>query len=118
MWPEHSDLKVICLINFWGECIFGAGYLINRTPSTVLDYKTPYELLFGVPPSYDNLRIFGSLCYAHNQRAKSDKFASRSRRCVFVGYPHGKKGWKLFDLDRQEFLFHGMLSFMRGNFLF
>ncbi|KAJ9548782.1 LOW QUALITY PROTEIN: hypothetical protein OSB04_021325 [Centaurea solstitialis] len=86
-------------IDFWGECILGAGYLINRTPSSLLAFKTPYEILFGQPPSYNNLRVFGSLCYAHNQKAKSDKFDSRSRRCVFVGYPHTKKGWKLYDLD-------------------
>lgn len=86
-------------INFWGECILVASYLLNRTPSALLDFKSPYEVLFGTPPSYDNLRIFGCLCYAHNQRAKGDKFQSRSRKCVFVGYPHDKKGWKLFDID-------------------
>lgn len=89
-------------ISFWGECVLSAVYLINRTPSRLLENKTPYEILFGKEPSFSELRVFGSLCYAHNQKSKGDKFAPRSRKCVFVGYPHGKKGWKLYDLETGE----------------
>lgn len=63
---------------------------------------TPYEGLYNKAPSFEHLRIFGCLCYAHNQQRIGDKFASRSRRCVFVGYPHGKKGWRLYDLEKKE----------------
>ena len=65
-------------IGFWGECVLGAVYLINRTPSRLLDNKTPYEILFGTPPTFDEMRVFGCLCFAHNQKSKGDKFASRS----------------------------------------
>lgn len=37
------------------------------------------------------------------KKTNGDKFASRSRKCVFVGYLFGQKGWKLFDLDTKEF---------------
>jgi len=90
-------------IDFWGECVLIAGYLINRTPSVVLNGKTPYEMLHGQPPPLKHLRTFGCLCYAHNQGRKGDKFASKSRKCIFVGYPYGRKGWKLFDLDKNEY---------------
>jgi len=69
----------------------------------LLDGKTPYEILYRRPPSYEHLRVLGSLCYAHNQKRLGEKFTSRSRKCIFVGYPYGKKGWSLYDLETQQF---------------
>lgn len=77
---------------------------INLTPTRVLRGKSPHELLYGIPPSYSELRVFGSLCYAHKQLRDKNKFASRSRRSVFVGYPFGKKGWILYDLEKKFFV--------------
>lgn len=37
------------------------------------------------------------------KKTKGDKFASKSRKYVFVGHQYGKKGWPLFDLDSKEF---------------
>ncbi|XP_010268113.1 PREDICTED: uncharacterized protein LOC104605176 [Nelumbo nucifera] len=90
-------------ISFWGESMLTTGYLINRSPSPLLDGKSPYELLFGKEPTYKHIRVFWCLCHAHYQGRDKDKFGSRSRRCVFVGYPFGKKGWRLYDLDTNEF---------------
>ena len=103
-------------IEFWGECVLTAGYLINRTPSLVLNGKTPYSVLYGTEPTYDHLRILGSLCYAHVKTG--DKFASRSRRCVFVGYPYGKKGWRLYDLEKRDFFISRDVVFSEGVFPF
>ncbi|PKI70186.1 hypothetical protein CRG98_009436 [Punica granatum] len=33
----------------------------------------------------------------------SDKFEERSRKCMFVGYPNEKKGWRLYDIKSREF---------------
>ena len=65
-------------IELWGECVLTAAYLINRTPTPLLNSKTPYEFLFGLKPSYDNLCIFSCLCYAKSQNQTNNKFASRS----------------------------------------
>ena len=89
-------------IKFWGECVLTAVHLINRTPSKVLQGKTPFEALYQRKPSYTHLRVFGTLCFAQNKRVR-DKFTPRGRKCVFLGYPFGKKGWKLLDLETQEF---------------
>lgn len=84
---------------FWGESILASTYLINRTPTPILQNKTPYEILHGQPPIYDNLRVFGTLCYARKISRGKDKFDKRSTRCVFLGYPMGQKGWVVCDID-------------------
>jgi len=59
----------------------------------LLKGKTPYEAIYGCKPSYKEIRVFDSLCFARSNPKVKDKFASRSRGCVFLGYPFGKKGW-------------------------
>ncbi|KAL0385511.1 UNVERIFIED_CONTAM: Copia protein [Sesamum radiatum] len=79
---------------FWGEALLAATYLLNRLPSSVLSWKTPYELLHKQPPSYDNLRVFRCLCFATLTKPHKDKFGKRALRCVFLGYCTDHKGFK------------------------
>ena len=55
--------------------------------------------MFKIAPDYANLRVFGSLCFAYNNSLKRDKFDSRTKRCLFLGYHAGHKAFKLYDLD-------------------
>ncbi|KAL8156345.1 hypothetical protein AgCh_001442 [Apium graveolens] len=83
-------------LRYWGECILTAAYLINRLPTHVLDYKSPFELLHHKPPNYSQLKIFGCLCFASIH--DNDKFSSRAIRSAFLGYPADQKGYKLLNL--------------------
>jgi len=38
----------------------------------------------------------------HNYQRQNDKFAPRSRKCIFVGNPFWKKRWKVYDIETGE----------------
>ncbi|CAA7027675.1 unnamed protein product [Microthlaspi erraticum] len=91
-------------VKFWGEAILTAAYLINRTPTAIHNGRTPFEILHGVKPDYNQLKVFGSACYTHRASRDKDKFGERSRLCVFVGYPFGIKARKVYDINKNEFV--------------
>ncbi|KAL0298504.1 UNVERIFIED_CONTAM: Retrovirus-related Pol polyprotein from transposon TNT 1-94 [Sesamum radiatum] len=103
---------------FWGEAILTATYLINRLPSSLLGWKTPYEILHQRSPTYDQLKTFGCLAFACNVKPFKDKFDARAHKCVFIGYSSGQKAFKLYDLNNHSVIISRDVVFHEQNFPF
>ncbi|XP_073224915.1 uncharacterized protein [Cicer arietinum] len=66
--------RVRCMIlsvglpkTFGGEAAVTTVYLINRCPSSSIGFKTQIEMWNGKPADYSNLKVFGSLAFAHTR---------------------------------------------------
>nr|GEY95322.1 retrovirus-related Pol polyprotein from transposon TNT 1-94 [Tanacetum cinerariifolium] len=103
---------------FWRECILTAAYIINRLPSKVIKNKTLYELVWNEEPKYDDLRIFGCLAYFKNTNTKGDKFEEKGKPGVFLGYPQGTKGYKIYDIKSKKIVVSWDVLFLEENFPF
>ena len=79
-------------LKFWPDAFSSAVYLINMMPTTVLQQRSPLEVLFKTKPDYSFLRVFGCQCFPHLRPYNSHKFDFISLPCTFVGYSSKHKG--------------------------
>ncbi|KAH9779279.1 hypothetical protein KPL71_007667 [Citrus sinensis] len=84
------------LKHFWAEAVITSAYLINRSLSSALNFRTLQEVWSRKPPDLSNLRIFGSPTYAHINQGKLEL---RAIKGIFIGYPKGVKGYRIWCID-------------------
>eukprot|EP00253_Pinus_taeda_P007487 PITA_07487 len=70
---------------FWAEAVDTACYLVNRSPSSMLEDKNPQEVWTGKKPSLSHLRVFRCDAYVHVPKEKRTKLDSKSEKCIFIG---------------------------------
>ncbi|GJY16104.1 hypothetical protein Tco_0386526 [Tanacetum coccineum] len=79
---HHNSSKLGDLIHLdlWGayKVTSSEGF---RLPSSVLNEKSPYEMIYKKNPTLSDLRVFGCLCFATILN-NHDKLGSRSEKCV------------------------------------
>jgi hypothetical protein len=74
-----------------------ACFLVNRSPSSMLDEKIPHEVWTGKKPSLKHFRVFGFDAYVHVPKENRSKLDNKAEKCIFVGYKYGIKGYKLWN---------------------
>jgi len=109
----HANLR----LEFWGECVLTATYLISRTPSSKLDGKTPNDVLFNAKPSYEHIGCLGvyvMFLIAKGQRTNLETVVSD----VFLLVSHGKNGWRVYDLETRNIFVSLDVIFYENHFTF
>ncbi|KAJ3576496.1 hypothetical protein NP233_g369 [Leucocoprinus birnbaumii] len=96
-----------CIPDSWWEfAVETAVHLYNRTPVRRLNWKTPYELVFGAKPDLGHLRVFGCGAYVFIPKdLRANKLAAHSEPMIFVGYDIGSKSYKFIHhtMGNKEF---------------
>ena len=110
----QSNIPIV----YWSDCICTTIFLINRTPSLLLDNKSLYEILLKKAPDYSFLKSFGCLCYVSTLLKDRNEFSARADRCVFLRYPSGYKGYKDVHLDSNNITITRNIVFHKDIFPF
>ncbi|XP_071693195.1 uncharacterized protein [Rutidosis leptorrhynchoides] len=88
-------------LRFWDECILTAVYLINKTPTSLLNGKCPFEIIYNRVPNLSHLRVFGCLAFSTILN-NSDKFAERDVKFYETIFP--------FKIKKEDMQFEKCLS--------
>ncbi|PHT49726.1 hypothetical protein CQW23_09473 [Capsicum baccatum] len=101
--PIHSEIgrltnlqRLAC--RFWGLNVKVA---VNILPSSAIEGKSPYEMLFSKPPSLSHQRVVGCLCYA-SVLPRGDKLSERAKPAFLMGYSTTQKGYLLMDITTNK----------------
>ncbi|GKD38410.1 ribonuclease H-like domain-containing protein, partial [Tanacetum coccineum] len=113
---DHTSSKLddLVTLDLWGP------YKVTSSkglPSSVLNGKSPYEMIYKKTPTLSHLRVFGYLCFSTIVN-NHDKLGSRSEKCVMIGYSNFKKGYRLYSLDKHQFIFSRDVKFFESVFPF
>jgi len=69
------------------ECYIAAAYILNRTPTRTLQWKTPFEMAYYKQPSIAYMHVFGCKAYALRTKIpRGDKLTERALVGYLVGY--------------------------------
>ena len=83
--------------HFWANAISTTCFLINRMPSSVLNWTAPYHqlflnnLLFPIDPT-----VFGCTCFVRDVRPQVSKLDLKSLKCIFAGYSRVQEGYRSY----------------------
>ena len=89
----------------WAEVVGTTYYLVNRSPSSVLDDKNPHEVWTGKKPSLEHLRVFGCDAYVHVPKKNKSKLDNKSEKCIFIGYKYCMKGYKIWNPETKKVVY-------------
>jgi hypothetical protein len=89
----------------WVEAVGIACYLVNISPSSTLDDKTPQEAWTGKKPSPTHLKVFGYETYVHVPKENMSKLDKKAEKCIFIGYKYGLKGYKNWNPETKKVMY-------------
>ena len=101
--------------HFWADAVSTACFLINRMPSSVLNWDTPYHTLFLNKPLFPiEPQIFGCTCFVQDVRPHVSKHDHKSLKCIFLSYSWVQKGYRCYCPSLRRYLVSTNVKFFEN----
>ena len=102
----------------WADVVSKACFFINRMPSSILNWATPFQTLFSHKSLFPiKPRIFGCTCFVRDVRPHVSKLDPKSLKCIFLGYSRVQKGYRCYCPCLRNYLVSTYVTFLE-NILF
>ena len=90
-------------------------FLINRMPSSILNWATPFQTLFPHKSLFPiEPRVFECTCFVRDVRSHVSKLDPKSLKCIFLGYSQVQKGYRCYCPSLRRYLVFVDVTFL-GN---
>lgn len=87
---------------FWAEAVNFIVHVLNRTGTSSVLAKTPYELWFNKKANIEHLQIFGSEVYVHIPKEKRHKLDAKAIKCIFIGYESNSRMYRVWNSESNK----------------
>lgn len=98
--------------NLWAEAVITAAYVLNRTGTSSIKDKTPYQLWFNKDFNKHILKPFGSRLSVHVPKETRLKWDAKNQLELFLGYGEDTKGFRIFLPKRGKVQTHRDVIFL------
>ena len=101
--------------HFWADVVSTACFFINRMPSSILNWDTPYHIFFPNKPLFPiEPKIFGCACFVRDVRPQVSKLDHKSLKCIFLGYSWVQKGYQCYCPSLRRYLVSADVKFFEN----
>ena len=84
-------------------------------PSSVLNWDTPYHILFPNKPLFPiKPRIFGCTYFVRDVRSHVSKLDLKSLKCIFLGYSRVQKSYRCYCPSLRRYLVSVDVTFLKN----
>ena len=101
--------------HFWVDAVSTTCFLINRMPSSVLNWDTPYHIIFPNKHLFPiEPQIFGCTCFVRDDRPQVSKLDHKSLKCIFLGYSQVQKSYRCYCPSLRRYLVSANVKFFEN----
>ena len=98
--------------HLWANAVSTACIFINRMPSSVLNWDTPYHIIFPNKPLFHiEPQIFGCTCFVQDVHPRVSKLDHKSLKYIFLGYSWVQKGYRCYCPSLRRYLVSADVKF-------
>ena len=104
------------LLFLWGEAVETAVFLYNITLySSLLNNKTPYELVYNKKPIYNYIRIWGLIAY-YKDKTQITKLEPRAKKAILISFSNFNS-YKLLNPENNKIFWARDVKILENNFI-